>query len=161
MFNLTFQQQTVLLSAIRGPDGIDKDHPVKILQRAYRGCVLRSAVSGRLMTTQDQPNSFMAVNDLSDWARWTEVVRNFLRRVDSLPHHYIQHIMHGAQVLGYKHPEKQIREFWNICYRMICEEANGHVRPEPEADMDSRLNDFNHEDWGRDEEARQLTFVIP
>lgn len=48
--DLTFMQQTVLISAVRGPDGLRKDHPVKILLRWYRRCILISAFDKKALT---------------------------------------------------------------------------------------------------------------
>ena len=36
---LTFMQQTVLLTAIRGPDGVPKYGPTKMLLRWFRRCI--------------------------------------------------------------------------------------------------------------------------
>jgi hypothetical protein len=47
---LPFMQQTVLLTAIRGPDNIRKFHPIKPLHRWFRRCVLVSAFEGAAIT---------------------------------------------------------------------------------------------------------------
>jgi len=44
--NLTLMQQSVLLAAIRGPDGIRKDHIAKKLSRWLRRCILVTAFDG-------------------------------------------------------------------------------------------------------------------
>lgn len=44
---LPFMQQTVLLTAVRGPDGIRKYHPCKDLLRWFRRCTLISALAVR------------------------------------------------------------------------------------------------------------------
>lgn len=43
---LTFMQQTVLLTAVRGPDGSPKYGPTKMLLRWYRRCTLLSSLDG-------------------------------------------------------------------------------------------------------------------
>jgi hypothetical protein len=43
---ISIMQQSVLLSAIRGPDGVGKFHKCKPLIRWYRRCVLISAFDG-------------------------------------------------------------------------------------------------------------------
>lgn len=40
---LTFMQQSVLISSVRGPDGIRKDHPTKVLCRWLRRSFLLCA----------------------------------------------------------------------------------------------------------------------
>lgn len=47
---LTFMQQSVLITAVRGPDGIPKDHIVKVLLRWYRRCILYSAFGHKIIT---------------------------------------------------------------------------------------------------------------
>ena len=47
---LTLMQQTVLLTAIRGPDGLPKYGPTKQLLRWYRRCILLSAMDQRVLT---------------------------------------------------------------------------------------------------------------
>ncbi len=47
---LPFMQQTVLLTAVRGPDGIAKYHPSKFLLRWFRRCMLLSAMDGKALT---------------------------------------------------------------------------------------------------------------
>lgn len=42
-------QQTVLLTSIRGPDGVAKYHKVKYLLRWLRRCVLLSAMDGKVL----------------------------------------------------------------------------------------------------------------
>jgi hypothetical protein len=44
-------QQTVLLTAIRGPDGMPKYGAAKRLLRWYRRCILISALDGEILTT--------------------------------------------------------------------------------------------------------------
>lgn len=44
--DLTLMQQSVLLSAIRGPDGMRKDHVAKKLSRWLRRCILVTAFDG-------------------------------------------------------------------------------------------------------------------
>jgi hypothetical protein len=46
---LTMMQQTVLLTAIRGPDGTPKYGSVKMLLRWFRRCVLLSAIDGKVL----------------------------------------------------------------------------------------------------------------
>ena len=48
---LSFMQQTVLLTAIRGPDGLPKYGPTKLLLRWFRRCVLLSAMDGKVLDT--------------------------------------------------------------------------------------------------------------
>lgn len=53
---LPFMQQSVLLTAVRGPDGLPKYHPSKYLLRWYRRCLLLSAMDGRVLTDPAELN---------------------------------------------------------------------------------------------------------
>jgi hypothetical protein len=53
--------------------------------------------------------------------------------------------MHGAQILGYKHPDERFRERWLGFYLRAVEEF--HLQPETETQMDTRLGDWNQEHW--------------
>lgn len=47
--DLTMMQQSVLLTAVRGPDGLAKYHPVKYVLRWYRRCILLSSFLGQVV----------------------------------------------------------------------------------------------------------------
>lgn len=145
---LPLQQQSVLLLAARGPDGIPKTHPCKRLQRAYRACVLLAAYEGGQMEWGQGHghNTFMGLDEFANDRTWTEgVVSGFFDTVDELPHHFLMHLVHGAQILGYKHPDPRFRQRWNAFYLQAVKDM--HLQPESEAAMDIRLCDWNREHW--------------
>jgi len=149
--DLSLQQQSVLLLAARGPDGIAKSHPCKAIQRAYRGTVLVAAKFGRPLYWGEKADSFMSLDEIASWERWQYLVEDYLRFVDSLPHHFIMHLLHGAEILGYKHvaepgqPEGVMRQRWLYFYHQGCRDL--HLAFETEAQMDDRLNDWGQKDW--------------
>jgi hypothetical protein len=127
--NLTFMQQTVLLTAVRGPDNIPKYGPTKYLLRWYRRCILRSSLDNGMVIDNpwrdDVGGSFMGPSITrsnstpylytfgaqacgSDRDTWEDamddVVSSYLREVDALPHHFQLHFMHAVEIVGYKHP---------------------------------------------------------
>lgn len=143
---LPVQQQSVLLIAARGPDGINKLHPCKAVHRAYRACILVAARKGRMLQWGESTgDSFMSLASFSNKNSWAEDVDDFFRGVDSLPHHYYQHLMLGAEILGYKHPDSRFRERWYGFYLRCVE--NLHLNPETEEEINSRLCDWNREGW--------------
>lgn len=142
---LPLQQQSVLFLASRGPDGVAKDHPCKAVQRAYRACVLLAGKYGRCLLASDPGDSFMSLRDVSGSDAWWGRVRDFFATIDSLPHHYLSHLMHGAQILGYKHPDAGLRARWHSFYLEMVDDL--HLRPESEAEMDARLSDWGRESW--------------
>jgi hypothetical protein len=136
---LSMQQQTVLLLALRGPDGFDKNHDCKRVLYFFRACVLCAADRGRMLDETEDIATFMSMKCCDDFF-WQEVLTTFRNVEDAMPLHFYIHLMHGAQVLAYKHPEPFIRERWFEFYRQCCEYL--HVLIEPEAFMDMRLDDF-------------------
>lgn len=55
--DLPMMQQTVLLTAVRGPDGLPKYHATKWLLRWYRRCTLLSALDGRVLSDPIERNA--------------------------------------------------------------------------------------------------------
>lgn len=143
--NLTVQQQSVLLLAARGPDGIAKYHPCKDVHRAYRGSVLIAAKFGRPLNWGEKADSFMSLDMFSDIVFWEVKVEDFFKHADDLPHHYYMHLMHGAEILGYKHPDVRFRTRWHKFYLQCVEEL--HLTAETEAEMDARLGDWDRQEW--------------
>lgn len=149
---LSLMQQSVLLSAIRGPDGIAKFHKCKSLIRWYRRCVLISAFDGETLDNPYRPGggSFTGPScSLSAcYPTWEDAMKNrlddFLASRDELPFHYFTHFMHAAEVIGYKHPNTAIRLWWANVYQRMC--CALHVQPETEEMMDYRLGD-NEKNW--------------
>ncbi|MDX3971124.1 MAG: hypothetical protein QHD01_31650 [Bradyrhizobium sp.] len=148
--NITFMQQTVLLTAVRGPDGIAKYHPVKFLLRWFRRCTLVSSLDGVVLMTPNQQGggSFMGPSfELTDeelgGTPWQVVMANqvgkYLRALDELPHHFQLHFMHAAEIVGYKHPDHDIQAWWHSTYLRLVHDM--HLWPETEGQMDLRLGD--------------------
>lgn len=143
--DLSLQQQSVLLLASRGPDGIPKSHPCKDVQRAYRGTVLVAGRYGRLLYLGEAADTFMSMDLIANQREWARVVKAFFHEVDSLPLHFVMHLLHGAEILGYKHPDWIIRERWSHFYQEGVREL--HLAVETEDQMDARLADWGREEW--------------
>lgn len=150
---IPFMQQTVLLTAVRGPDGIAKYHPIKFLMRWFRRCTLVSSLDGIVLTTptQDGGGSFMgpsfdaAPEYDGHWNHQLDVlVGEYLRSLDELPHHFQLHFMHAAEIVGYKHPDEIIRAWWHATYLRLVHDM--HLWEETEEQMDARLGD-NRSGW--------------
>jgi hypothetical protein len=185
-FGLSFMQQSVLLTAVRGPDGIPKYHSVKYLLRWYRRCILLSSFMGRVVPNpydsdggsflgpsidpppsrdpenppcharsaddwcdRDGPGGFMGHTCWESPARyWTAgmdaLVSQYLQAADELPHHWQMHFMHAVEIVGYKHPELLIRQWWRVVYDRLVHDM--HLFVETEEQMDRRLGD-KRETW--------------
>lgn len=155
---LRFMQQSVLLSAIRGCDGLPKRHKAKALVKWYRRCILISAFDGRALDNPYEPGGGSFTGPIVEipsgipdnvrhdmaCAALQRVADDFVDSRDELPSHYQVHFMHAAEIVGYKHPDEAIREFWSDLYERLAHAY--HLWPETEAQMDARLGD-DFEGW--------------
>lgn len=152
---LPMMQQSVLLAPIRGPDGVAKYHPVKFLLRWYRRCVLYSAMDRRVFVSpfEQGGGSFTGPSvDLSTRLdmptepnyEMDDLVSEYLRSVDELPHHFQMHFMHAVEILGFKHPLPTTRAWWAKTYLRLVHDL--HLWPETEEQLDRRLGD-DREQW--------------
>lgn len=148
---LSLMQQTVLLTAIRGPDGMPKYGGVKMLLRWFRRCVLFSALDGVVLPTPCYAGggSFTGPScEVVEEKHWSESMQahvdDYLRNVDAMPHHFQMHFLHAAEILGYKHPDAVTRLFWFGVYRRLVNDF--HLHMETEQELDSRLGD-TREGW--------------
>jgi hypothetical protein len=183
--SLTLMQQTVLLTAVRGPDGVPKYGPTKMLLRWYRRCTLFSAMDQAVLTDPlcEGGGSFtgpsvsllelqglavdrakargirdagvlwdldlaQAIVDQEDEDGWEplmhDVVGDYLRALDGIPHNFQLHLLHAAEIVGYKHPDERIRAWWAQTYERLVHDM--HLWPETEEQLDRRLGD-NREQW--------------
>lgn len=125
---LTFKQQAVVLSALRGCDGTAKEDKSKALTRSFRSAILNPAEN----THPD--NSFMWVDpDLVEKAEY------FVRHTDHYPVHWVLHFAHACEIVAYKHPVQSTANFWANVYIGIC--IAFHMKPETLAECDHRLRD--------------------
>lgn len=166
--DLTFMQQSVLLTSIRGPDGIRKYDPPKFLLRWYRRCILISALDNEVLTdpvdprggsftgpsvdrllytVADNPEVSKVLHSacISNWEDYVKThVDAYLKDLDAIPHHFQTHFLHAIHIVGVYHPDLRIRSFWKSLYIRLVNEM--HLQPEPDEAMAKRLGD-NRDDW--------------
>lgn len=132
---LPFQMQALLFTAMRGPDNCTKDNVAKSIVRFLRGAVLKPAANTSMMFND---NSFM----WWDYENFCNLVDDFFigEGHDHYPHHFIMHLIHSAEVLGYCHPNSDTAYYWLLFYREGCKSM--HMTPETKQEMFGRLNDF-------------------
>jgi hypothetical protein len=127
---LGLRHQGVLLASIRGCDSAPKEDPSKRFVRCYRSVVLNAHCGDA-----SKAKSFIeAVTD--DELR--ERFDTFRKNLDHYPHHYVLHLVHAIEIIGYKHPVDRVRVLWNSMYLRLCRGL--HVNPETEEQLDARLN---------------------
>jgi hypothetical protein len=149
----TCMMQSVLIAAVRGPDGIRKNHVAKLLLRWYRRCVLLSAFDARILTTPWElgggsftgpsipaPVSRPGFTGAQDWmVPMSELLKEYCKTLDELPHHFQLHFMHAAEILGYTHPDPDIQFWWNWVYLTLVNDM--HLEPESKEKLFYRLGD--------------------
>lgn len=162
--NLPFMQQSVLITATRAPDGLKKDHPVKVILRWYRRCIMWSAFERKWLKSPFEHGGGSFTGPFSDihaaemgiyssegeWETFDQVRGVYLRYVDEMPHHFQLHLMHAVEILGYHYPDDAVRKWWNEFYLMIVNDM--HLFPETFAQMSARLGD-NEAGWRAREEV--------
>ncbi len=139
---LPLAMQGTLMTAVRGPDGAHKLHNIKLLIRCYRRVVLVGAKA--------VPNDFMAADHFlsrsalgyltgrtTDIDIYDQLLYLFEHETDSLEHHWLLHFIHSIEIIGYEHPESQVRNFWNAAYRAAVQSF--HMNPETKMEMERRL----------------------
>lgn len=156
VMELPFMQQTVLLTAIRGPDGVAKEHPAKALVRFLRRCILISAFDNKALLNPYHPGggSFTgpSIPGVPVGDKWEEhmvsVAKAFIGSQDSLPLHYYLHVLHAIEIVGYKHSDIRVANFWHHIYFVMAHDL--HLCVESQDNLNRRLND-NEAQWRADE----------
>lgn len=156
--DLAPMQQTVLLSSIRGPDGIQKYSAAEYILRWLRRCILISAFdNGDVNDSCDplgdrfkNPNYLKETTEVSGtivslWIVDMEHhISNYLKEYGTYPEHFTKHFRAAVQILAYKYPDLKIRYWWREFYKTLVKDL--HLNPETEEQMDARLGYIVDED---------------
>lgn len=126
---LPLRFQGVLLTAIRGCDGSPKEDDAKQLNRMVRRAVLNPHAERETALA----GGFFGF----DPAKLRSSLRDFLHSLDQYPLHYVMHLMHACEVIGYCHPEDEYRFFFADVYDKMCYML--HVNRETGLQMRARL----------------------
>lgn len=129
---LTFQMQALLMTGMRGPDENNKYNAAKAITRYLRGVICKPA--GNWSRKND--NDFM----WGDYSFFEDHSQKFWQDHDEYPHHFIMHLIHCAEVVGYMHPKQEVGDYWSTFYLEACDAF--HMAPESKKQMINRLNDF-------------------
>jgi len=122
---LGLRHQGVLMACVRGCDSVPKEDPTKALARPLRSMILRSF--------DPKPTSFIEhVDDVELRERMVAVLKNH----DHYPVHYLLHLMHGSEIIGYKCPAPEA-VFWRWFYEKLAQCF--HLNIETEEQLDARL----------------------
>lgn len=128
--NLGLRHQGVLLASVRGCDTAPKDDASKRFVRCYRAVVLNAHCG-------DVAKAATFIEGVSE-EELAVRFEAFRKNLDHYPHHYVMHLVHAVEIIGYKHPDQQVRKNWHSMYYRLCKGL--HVNFETEDQLDERLN---------------------
>jgi hypothetical protein len=132
---LSMKQQTVLLAAFRGCDGLPKTDPSKHFTKLMRGSILKNADGCSTFFPKDFDSNVEEGNELID-DFFIDCSRGGM---DQYPVHWLLHFIQAAEIIGYKCPHKAIAKYWKYFYFTAVKAM--HLYPETEVQLDSRLKD--------------------
>jgi hypothetical protein len=127
---LGLRHQGVLMTVIRGCDTAPKDDPSKLLTR----CVRAEILNAHCGDAQKCATFIQRVSDGELRIRFEAYRKN----LDHYPHHFVMHMVHAIEIIGYCHPDLNTRLTWSSYYLMLCRGL--HVNPESKEQLDARLN---------------------
>lgn len=124
MNGISFKQQTVILTALRGCDGAGKYASCKPFVKKLRSVVLKNASNIKDTKFMHHDISEKDIIDM-EW--------------DEYPLHFVTHFMHAVEIVGYHHPNDSERVWFNQLYLNIVDKL--HLYPESKEQCDFRLRD--------------------
>lgn len=130
---LPLRHQGVLLTAIRGCDIAPKEDNSKRLVAMIRRACLNPADGRESLAA----GGFFGFNE----DKLYHSILEFLHSMDHYPFHYISHVFHACEVIGYESPEYDMAmaEFFLHVYRMMVHKM--HLNPESRTQMAARLTE--------------------
>ncbi len=122
------RHQGVLLGAVRGCDILPKYGHAKTLTRYLRAMFLNAHCG-------DPRKAVSFIEVCPSAAHFEVTVKGFFEEYDMLPFHYVMHLAHAVEMVGYYHPKRGGP--WLLFYKKICKKL--HVNPETKEELDKRL----------------------
>ena len=130
VMRLPRRHQGVLLSICRGFDGWKKHADEKRLIREMRGLVLVPFDEREL----EIPGGYMT----KFYTEWSDIgFKAFCDNIDELSLHYVMHVVHAAEIIGYHHPAPGPRRVYLYRYGILVHKF--HLNIETREEMDERL----------------------
>lgn len=130
VLRLGLRHQGTLLTAVRGCDDAPKDDPSKKFVRCFRAAILNAHCG--------DPRKAATFIEACPPAEIEARFQEFRRSTDHYPHHYVMHLLHCCEIVGFKHPNPSTRQMWHSFYGRMCRAL--HLNPESEAQLDARLD---------------------
>lgn len=146
VMELPLRHQGCLLTAIRGCDGLPKENSAKPIVRALRGVCLNPADAREM----EYPSAFMTKNFTQ------EEFTFFLKNWDEYPIHFILHLLHAIEIVGYKHPNGKIKRKYLTAYHHIVYKF--HLNVEEEKQMDERFTENRIDKYNNSTGDKEVVF---
>lgn len=127
VIEIPWMQQGVLFSMLRNMDGARRSDPSRIVVKGLRGMILKPARS---------VGSFLGETPTDE--ELVKAMESFLKECNHLPIHFVLHLIHAAEVVGYKYPGSE-QLTWLGFYSEMCKAM--HMNPETQDQMEERLKD--------------------
>ncbi len=121
---LSWKTQSALMTAVRGSD-TNYNEETRLLCRFFRRCILKDA---------DIDGTFIKHGEM-----FNPNTVNIKKLFEYLPVHFVGHLMHGLQIIGYLCPYEDRRRFAYRMYYMYCQVM--HCEVEKKVAMEFRLID--------------------
>jgi hypothetical protein len=130
VMELPLREQGTLLTAVRGCDLTPK-YPLDSVERRLVACIRGAFMVPADEREVDKENgSFMS----------RRIPLTFKpSALGHYPLHWVTHVMHAAEVLGYRHPEEEIAGAWLAVYAKLC--TSFHVPMESFEDFEERMSE--------------------
>jgi hypothetical protein len=123
MGELPWKQQSVIISSLRGPDNHYCPN-IKKITRWLRGITQNNA---------DPSHSYMQREEMP-------TLDDIEKEFEFCSVHYAFHLLHGLEIIGYKHPDEEVAETARNYYHGLAR-GGLHLNPETSEQLDDRLKD--------------------
>lgn len=127
---LPLREQGTLIVALRGCDSAPKfplDSPERRMTAAIRYAV---CIPADQREVDAEPGAFMTAHIPIDVK---------LAMFEHYPQHWVGHIIHACEVLGYRHPDTWQAAAWKVLYERFVKSL--HLNPESVEQMTKRLSE--------------------
>jgi hypothetical protein len=132
VMQLPRREQGVLLTAVRGCDLTPK-YPLDSVERRLVGAVRHAFMVPADSREVDLAPGCFFISQIPDPERFKPSA------MGHYPQHWVSHILHAIEVLGYRHPVTSRREMWFALYVKLCHSL--HLNPETKIEMVTRLSE--------------------
>jgi hypothetical protein len=128
---LPIRYQGTLLAALRGCDGVPKNDVSKTIARGIRSVTLNPADDRELK----HKGGYMSF----ELEELIPAIHQFGKNMDHYPLHFVTHVLHAIEVIGYQHPTLTVSAKFTTAYKYLVRKL--HLRPEPPMDLHDRMTE--------------------